>query len=257
MQENTEELLRVARQVARRGGEQTLEYFKKSVKVEQKEDESPVTIADRMSEEVMRTEIADHFPEHGILGEELGHTNEDHEVQWILDPIDGTISYIHGIPLYTTLVGVTVDRQPTVGVIFAPALEEMCDGAIGQGCYLNGELCRARHTTRLEEATVLTTAMEHIEEYGHGEAFRKMRDTARYFRTWGDAYGHMMVATGRADIMVDPVLNIWDAAALLPVVTESGAVFTGLDGKPRIDAGNAISATAGLHPGIIEYFQQS
>lgn len=240
-----------ARNVAKKGGEQTLEYFRKSIKIEHKEDESPVTIADRMAEEVMRTEIADHFPEHGILGEELGHTNPDHRVQWILDPIDGTISYIHGVPLYTTLVGITIDNKPAVGVIYAPALDEMCDGAVGHGSYFNGEACSARNTNKFEEATLLTTDLTHIQQYGYEPQFYELHSRCRYYRTWGDAYGHMMVATGRADIMLDPVLNIWDAAALLPVVSESGAVFTGLNGEHRIDAGNAVSATAALHPQVI------
>lgn len=254
MQENLSELLDVARKVARKGGEQTLEYFQKSIKIEHKDDESPVTIADRMAEEVMRTEISDHYPEHGVLGEELGQSNEEHNVQWILDPIDGTISFIHGVPLYTTLVGITIDNEPAVGVIYAPALDEMCDGAIGVGAYFNGTICRARRTTNLSEATLLTTDLEHIQKHGYEEQFRELHQNCRYYRTWGDAYGHMMVATGRADIMLDPVLNIWDAAALLPVVSESGAVFSGLNGQKRIDAGNALSATPGLHSQIISLF---
>lgn len=254
MQENLAELLEVARTVARKGGRQTLEYFRKSLKIEHKEDDSPVTLADRMAEEVMRTEIYEHYPEHGILGEELGHSQEEHSVQWILDPIDGTISYIHGIPLYTTLVGITIDNKPAAGVIYAPALDEMCDGAIGLGAYFNGSPCKAKTTSKLEEATLITTDLAHIKAHGHEEAFHRLHDRCRYYRTWGDAYGHMMVATGRVDIMVDPVLNIWDSAALLPVVTESGAMFTGLNGLQRIDAGNALSATSALHPEILEFF---
>ncbi len=257
MQENLSELLEVARKVARKGGEQTLEYFQKSIKVEHKDDESPVTIADRMAEEVMRTEIADHFPDHGVLGEELGQSNEEHNVQWILDPIDGTISFIHGVPLYTTLVGITVDQKPAVGVIYAPALDEMADGAVGIGAYFNGESCHARRTANMKEATLLTTDLTHIKKHGYEHQFNKLHDECRYYRSWGDAYGHMMVATGRADIMLDPILNIWDAAALLPVVSESGAIFTGLNGESRIDAGNAVSATPGLHPQIISMFNDN
>ncbi len=254
MQDNLSELIEVARIAARRGGEQTLEYFRKSIKVELKDDDSPVTLADRMAEEVMRTEIFEHYPDHGILGEELGHSNSDHRIQWILDPIDGTISYIHGIPLYTTLIGITIDDKPAAGVIYAPALDEMCDGAIGNGAYFNGEPCHARMTSRMEEATLITTDFVNIKKYGFEEPFFFLHDRCRYHRTWGDAYGHMMVAAGRADIMIDPVLNIWDSAALLPIVNESGARFTGLNGEERIDAGNAVSATAGLHPEVLSYF---
>mgnify|MGYP006292688975 CR=1 FL=1 len=130
------ELLKAATEISRIGGDHTLKYFRKGVKVERKGDESPVTIADRETEEIMRKEIKHRFPDHGIIGEEFDPENEDSDIQWILDPIDGTKSFIHGIPLYTNLIGITIKGKPQIGIIHAPAMNELCAAAIGQGFFL-------------------------------------------------------------------------------------------------------------------------
>lgn len=240
------ELLDYAKVVARKGGEHTLKYFQKGVEVDNKQDHSPVTIADREAEQVMRTLITKKYPEHGIIGEEFDNTNSNSDIQWILDPIDGTISFIHGIPTYTTLIGITINKQPIIGIIYAAALDEMADAAIGHGARFNGEPCHVREKTRLEDCTLITTDIHHIRKHNYNDAFENLLEKTRYHRTWGDAYGHMLIATGRADIMFDPILHIWDAAALLPVIKESGGLFCSTKGKEDIYAGNGIS----MHPGM-------
>lgn len=250
-----QDLRRAAETFARAGGEATLNHFKQSFQLEYKEDDSPVTNADREAEQVIRGMIRKEFPGHGIIGEEFGRENEKSDVVWILDPIDGTKSFIHGVPFYTTLIGVLVKNQPSVGVIYAPALEEMVSAATDQGCTLNGESCRVRECSDLGKATFLTTEVDTFEEYGFAEPFQELLKQTRLHRTWGDAYGHMMVATGRADIMIDPILNIWDAAALLPVVTEAGGSYTDLKGAITIETGNGLSTNSALRPQILALFE--
>ena len=239
---------------ARIGGDSTLEYFKKNFALEYKDDDSPVTNADRNAEKIIRQRINKDFPGHGIIGEEFGSENEESEVVWILDPIDGTQSFIHGIPFYTTLIGIQVEGRPEVGVIYAPALGEMVAAATGLGCTLNRREVHVRECDSLRTATFLSTEVTTFSEYGFQEPFEELLGSTRIHRTWGDAYGHMMVATGRADIMIDPVLNIWDAAALLPVIKEAGGSFTDVHGNESIDSGNAISTNPKLIKEIIPLF---
>ncbi len=250
------ELREAAVEFAKAGGDSTLNYFKKSFDLEFKSDQSPVTNADRTAEKIIRKKIKQHFPDHGIIGEEFGVENDDKEVVWVLDPIDGTRSFIHGVPFYTTLIGILVNRKPTVGIIYAPALDEMVSAATGEGCALNGSELHVRACDNLADATFLTTDVTTFKKYGFQEPFERLLKKTRLHRTWGDAYGHMMVAAGRADIMIDPVLSIWDAAALLPVVTEAGGSFTDVYGKASIETGNAISTNNKLSRQIISLFEK-
>lgn len=249
------ELRKSASEFAKTGGDLTLNYFKKEYRLEFKNDNSPVTNADREAESVIRKLIKERYPNHGIIGEEFGSENEDSDVVWVLDPIDGTQSFIHGIPFYTTLIGILVDGKPEVGVIYAPALNELVSAATGEGCTLNGDVCRVRQCDSLDKATFLTTEVSTFEEYNHFEAFTELLGKIRLHRTWGDAYGHLMVATGRADIMIDPILNIWDAAALLPIITEAGGSYSDLNGQPNIETGNALSTNTVLKDHILPLFQ--
>ena len=248
------ELLEAAVEFADIGGKHTLNYFKKGVDVVSKPDSSPVTIADRETEQKIRALITKHFPDHGIIGEEYGLTNEDSSVQWVLDPIDGTKSFIHGVPFYTTLIGIMIDREPVVGVINAPALDELCAAAIGHGATLNGEPCKVRDTGKMSDATLLVTEIRKFRECGMEEQFQELMSRTKLHRTWGDAYGHMMVAIGRADIMFDPVLNIWDAAALLPVLKEAGGIFSDIHGTETIHSGNGFSTNLSLYPEVKAIF---
>lgn len=243
--------------IAKKGGEHTLKYFKKSLDIERKSDDSPVTVADREAESIMREAIADQFPGHGIIGEEHGQIHEDSPVQWILDPIDGTKSFIHSIPLYTTLIGVLVEDKPVVGIIYAPALNELCEAAKGKGTRLNGDPCEVRKCSDLSEATFLSTDAYTPEKFDYGLAFKSLIEKTRIHRTWGDAYGHMMIVTGRADLMFDPVLSIWDAAPLLTVLQEAGGVFCDTAGNETIQSGNGLSCSRELLPEVLQVFKRS
>jgi myo-inositol-1(or 4)-monophosphatase len=244
-------------EIARAGGRHTLNYFRKAVDVERKSDDSPVTVADREAESIMREAIEKRFSDHGIIGEEHGRSNEESDIQWILDPIDGTKSFIHGIPLYTTLVGVLVEDEPVIGVIYAPALSEMCEAARGKGTRLNDVPCRVRSCRSLADASFLSTDVTTSAEAGYGKAFDTLIEKTRIHRTWGDAYGHMMVAVGRADLMFDPILNIWDAAPLLTVLREAGGIFSDTYGKETIQSANGFSTSRELLPEVLNVFENN
>lgn len=254
MSELLTELREAAVEFARIAGQSTLNYYQNIFDIDYKTDNSPVTIADREAELSIRDNIKNHFPDHGIIGEEFGKENDDRDIVWVLDPIDGTKSFLHGIPFYTTLIGILIKNESKVGVIYAPALDEMVSAAIGLGCDFNGEKASVRECKVLSEATFLTTDIQSFYDYGHGESLEKLMSQTRYHRTWGDAYGHMMVAIGRADIMVDAVLNVWDAAALLPILQEAGGSYSDLKGDKTIYTGNALSTNKDLKNEIIKIF---
>ncbi|MFP8487971.1 inositol monophosphatase family protein [Gracilimonas sp. Q87] len=252
----TKELLDTAIEIARIGGQHTLKYFKKDINIISKDDDTPVTVADRETEQVIRKEILKRYPDHGIVGEEFGKTNEGSNITWVLDPIDGTKSFIHGVPFYTTLIGVLIDNEPQVGIIYAPALDELCAAGIGLGATFNGVSCSVSKTKDLSEATFLVTEIDRFRQMGQQQLFQELLDQTKLHRTWGDAYGHMMVATGRADIMYDPELNIWDAAALLPVVKEAGGIFSDVKGEQTIHSGNGYSTNQLLYPELKKIFEE-
>lgn len=250
-----ESLHEAAIKAARIAGDITLKYFQKSVEVISKSDDSPVTVADREAEQAMRSFIMETFPEHGIIGEEYGEWQPDARVKWILDPIDGTVGFIHGIPLYTNLIGITIDGKPAVGVIHAPYMQELVAGAEGIPTHLNGVTTKVRTCSSLSKASMMTSDVQYFRTYGYRNSFEHLLDKVGTHRTYGDAYGHLMVATGRADIMLDPDLNLWDAAALLPVIEQAGGSFTDLSGTARIDGGNGFSCVPGLKNELLQIFK--
>jgi histidinol-phosphatase len=251
MKLNKDELLEQAIRFTKQAGDHTLNYFRKGIEVKYKGDDTPVTQADREAEKILRSLIMDAYPDHGIVGEEYGVHKPEARVQWILDPVDGTMSFIHGIPLYTTLVGILVDGIPEIGLIYAPAMGEMVDAARGLGTRLNGSSVTVRKCDSLDKATILTTDIRNVDTYGFGTVHESLLKACYAHRTWGDAYGHLMVATGRADIMLDPVLNIWDAAPLSTVLREAGGIFMTRDGIEDIHAGHGISVGLGLKNEIL------
>jgi histidinol phosphatase-like enzyme (inositol monophosphatase family) len=218
--------------------------------VELKSDASPVTIADRQAEQLLRERIGQKFPTDAILGEEFGEQPGTSGYRWILDPIDGTKSFVHGVPLYGTLVGVEFDGRSVIGIIYVPALGECCYAAEGEGAwYQRGDeparRARVSQASRLSEALVMSSEVR-FPTPGRQAAYGRLVEAARINRTWGDCYGYMLVATGRAEVMLDPVMNVWDAAALQPILTEAGGTLTDWQGNPTIYAGEAIATNGKL-----------
>jgi histidinol phosphatase-like enzyme (inositol monophosphatase family) len=251
------ELLLIALGLAQEAGSITLEHFGSVLASDTKGDGTPVTEADRSAEALLRQKIGDLFPDHGILGEEFGEANPGASVRWILDPVDGTRSFVRGIPLYGVLIGIEVEGTPCVGVAHFPALRETVGAALGHGCSWNGRPARVSTIDTLASAAALTTdPAELLDGPGARGWERLVRDTA-LARTWGDCYGHILVATGRAEIMVDPVLSPWDAAPFLPILEEAGGRFTDVTGEARFDGGSGISTNGLLHSRVLEILKGS
>jgi histidinol-phosphatase len=236
-----------ARSAALEAGRLTLKYFQQAnYEVERKSDASPVTIADRSAEQLLRERIAAGFPRDGILGEEFGATDGTSGFRWILDPIDGTKSFIHGVPLYGTMVAVEHEGRAVVGVVVMPALNEGVFASTGQGAWLfrgdsQPQPARVSTRSRLSEGLFVTSAIDTFAQRGAETAFDELQKSAAITRTWGDCYGYLLVATGRAEAMIDPILNVWDAAAVQPIIEEAGGTFTDWQGTPTIHAGEAIA----------------
>jgi myo-inositol-1(or 4)-monophosphatase len=246
------QILDFAVEIAHQAGRTTLAYFQASFEVETKTDSTPVTIADRSAEQLLRSRIERRFPGHAILGEEYGATGPaGASCRWILDPVDGTRSFVHGVPLYATLIGVEVDGDPAVGVAYFPALDEMVHAARGLGARWNGRPCRVSSTANLAGATFCYTSVEGFLRQGRQGALDLLVGATSVQRGWGDAYAHALVATGRIDLAVEPVMNIWDNAPLLPILEEAGGRFTDWTGAPRIDGGDALSTNGLLHDAVL------
>jgi histidinol phosphatase-like enzyme (inositol monophosphatase family) len=246
-----DELLELALEASREAGEVALRYFERDVLVEWKSDQTPVTVADREGERLLRTKIEERFPGHGIVGEEFGVVREHAPYRWILDPIDGTQSFIRGVPLWGVMVGVQKNREPVLGVVHFPALKETVWALAGGGAWWNGKRASVSRVARLEEATLLTTDLRLFEDHRLRAAFDRLRVRVKFDRTWGDCYGHTLVATGRADIMLDPIMSEWDACALLPILEEAGGRFSDWSGVRTVRGGNAISTNGLLSEPVI------
>jgi len=243
------DLLDVATEAARAGGKRTLPYFNAGTAVEWKDDGSPLTQADRDSERAIRDIIGRAFPDHGILGEEEGETAGSAPYRWIVDPLDGTRTFVRGVPLYGTLVGVEVRGEPVVGAVYLPALDELVAAAHGLGCTWNGRSCRVSGTDRLDQALVTVTDERNARQ--RSDAYLRLAGATALQRTWADCYGYVLVATGRAEVALDPVMNVWDCAALLPIVEEAGGRFTDWRGRRTIHGGDAVATNGTLHDRVL------
>ncbi|NMC19561.1 MAG: histidinol-phosphatase [Thermogutta sp.] len=242
--------------IAREAGEITLRYFGSNLEVEWKADDSPVTVADREAESHLRRRIAEAFPEDGIVGEEWGTAEGSGAYRWILDPIDGTKSFIHGVPLYGTLIGIVYEDRAVAGVARIPALDEGVYAAEGMGAwYVRGEApprpARVSSCDRLAEAAWVTSEVANFDHVGRRDAFFRLQEAARLVRTWGDAYGYLLVATGRVDFMIDPLMQVWDAAAVAPIIREAGGRFSDWKGVYSFSSGNGLGSNGLLHEAVL------
>ncbi|MBI1291554.1 histidinol phosphate phosphatase [bacterium] len=237
-----------ARAAAYEAGRHTLGYFYRSLEVIDKADGSPVTVADREAEQILRAAIEKAFPDHAILGEEFGRkeARNGSPYTWYLDPIDGTKSFIHGVPMYSNLVGLLCEDRSVLGIINLPALGEMISAADGHGCWLNGRRVKVSDESDLSRAVVLTTDQTDLARSGVTNGWKSLVEGARFTRTWGDAYGYALVATGRAEIMLDARAETYDIAALPPILREAGGQFFDWTGRETIFGGNGIATNAAL-----------
>lgn len=238
-------LLEAVAEVARIAGDVALGHFGGPLDVELKVDGSPVTVADRAAEYAARAWLDRRFPDDSIEGEEMGRSREGAARRWLIDPIDGTKAFVRGVPLWGTLVAVTEGTEVLAGCAYFPATGEIAVAARGEGCWWNDSRARVSATPSLDAATVLTTD-DHFDHAARRDGWHRLAGAARVARTWGDCYGYLLVATGRADVMCDPVMHDWDAAAVMPIILEAGGVFTDWDGAATAFGGSVIASNAAL-----------
>ena len=249
--------LELALIAAGEAGELTLQYFQRDdLQVDRKADGSPVTVADRQAEQHLRQRIVAAFPDDAIVGEEFPERPGTSGFRWILDPIDGTKSFIHGVPLYGTLVGLECQSASVLGVILMPALHECVYAVAGQGAWYvsKGKPPRPATVSKcpcLAEGLFLTSEVANFDASGRREVYDRLQSASRLGRTWGDCYAYLMVATGRAEVAIDPLMNVWDAAALLPIIEEAGGMYTDWNGNRTIRSGNALATNGRVQEEVL------
>jgi histidinol-phosphatase len=251
MVESLVKYLDFARETSHQAGLLTLQYFNKGVNPDFKADGSPVTIADRMVEEYVRRAVEKQFPDHTVLGEEFGESRSGASHRWIIDPIDGTKAFIHGVPLYGVLLGLEIEGTVEVGVAYFPALDEMISAATGAGCWWNETRAQVSPVTSLDKAVLCFTDVGGFWEHGRWDAFNRLARKTYIRAGWSDAYGYMLVASGRAEVMMDPVMAVWDCAPFPPIFREAGGYFGDWKGNQTIYAGEAVATSQALLPEVL------
>lgn len=246
---NHTDLIEFAMDAVWQAGKSTLAHFQTNVAVERKSDNTPLTIADQQAEQLLRRLINERFPDHAIVGEEYGRSETRSPYTWVIDPIDGTKSFICGVPLYANLLALMDGDRALLGIINLPALDDMIVAVRGEGCYWNGRRVHVSQTDDLADAVVLTSGLHYFGE--KQPAWDRILRASYYQRTWGDAYGYALVATGRADVMIDPALALWDAGPLQVIIEEAGGKFTDWQGTPTIHHEEGIATNGRLHDQIL------
>lgn len=246
MSSESEMLMHAVHDAAKLAGAVAMKHYRTGVAVDTKGDGSPVTIADRNAELAVRDWIAARFPDDGILGEEFGEHKGRSGRRWILDPIDGTKSFVRGVPLWGSLVALVEGEQVLAGAACFAPIDETIVAAPGCGTWCNGVRAKVSSVTDIAGATVLITDDRTVGPPISRAGWERLSQSAAVSRSWGDCFGYLLVATGRAEVMVDPIVNPWDAACFQPIIEEAGGVFTDLTGARTVFGGHAIATNAGV-----------
>jgi histidinol-phosphatase len=258
---NLQPYLTFAKQLAYRAGRITLSHYNKGIQHDLKSDESPVTAADRATEQFIRGEIEKTYPTHAIVGEEFGESKSDIRLsasqsddtfRWIVDPIDGTKSFIKGVPFYSVLIGLEIEGVSRVGAVCFPALDEILYGADGLGAWCNGRRVHVSEVKDMKKAVFLYTSWSGFRTKERLDVFENLHRDCFYGRGWSDAYGYHMVATGRAEIMLDPSIQIWDVAPFPPIFREAGGFFGSWDGEEGHTHGEGMAVNAALKRKVLK-----
>lgn len=244
-------------ETAWQAGQLTLGYFQTDLRPDFKADDSPVTIADREAEKLIRSRIEKRYPGHAMVGEEYGTTEETagNSHRWFIDPIDGTRSFVRGVPLYGVLIGLEIEGVCQVGVAYFPAMREMIAAATDEGCWWNGRRARVSQVEHLRDALVLHYDAAAFDRTGRRQAWERMKQIAGYRAGWCDAYGYLLVATGRAELMLDPEMHTWDCAPFPPILQEAGGYFGDWQGNATIYGNESIGTTKTLLPEVLRVIQ--
>lgn len=247
-----EHLVATAVDIARAAGDLTLQWYRANdLHVDHKHDGTPVTAADLAAEQLMRDRLAEHFPDDAVIGEEHQDSAGTSGRTWVIDPIDGTKAFTKGVPLYSNLLALVDEHGPAIGVINLPALDETVWAGRGRGAFHNGQPCHVSTHADLDGAYAMTSGFG----YWPRPALQSLLDSPVVFRTWGDAYGYALVATGRAEAMIDPLANPWDVAPMAVIIPEAGgrySTFTGDDGVDAWRTGSGVGTNGAVHDALLD-----
>lgn len=246
-----ESILNAATEIAERASEIALSYFRQAILIEMKENMTPVTVADKKTEEFIRKELALAFPGFGICGEEFGEEGSEQELVWTVDPIDGTKSFIKGIPLFGTLIGLLQHGKPTAGIMVLPALRETYTAAEGLGTFCNGHQLHVSQKNTLESSFVSIGDVDCFEASGKTKGLHRIMDKAEFVRGYTDCFGHSCVIRGGIDAMIDPVVSLWDIAPLACLIKEAGGEYFSFTGTETIHDSSFITCSPGLKKDIL------
>ena len=245
----------LAVQAARQAGQLALRYYDGSFTVEHKADLSPVTVADREAEQLLRKLLLGAFPTDGFLGEEFGDTPGSSGFRWIIDPIDGTRSFVRGIPLWATLVGLEYRDEPIAGVAEVPALGHTYRALRGDGAYRNERRIRVSDIGELSQALVFYSSLSWFIKGGRQEAFLELVRRTDRTRGYGDFYGFVLVAQGSGELMVEHGVHAWDVAAIQPLIEEAGGRFSNWSGQVTIHSPDVLISNGKLHDAALAILQ--
>jgi myo-inositol-1(or 4)-monophosphatase len=257
MSKHLQKHLDFATETAYLAGRLTLDHFQSGVHPDLKADDTPVTIADREAEELIRGRIEKRYPGHAIVGEEYGvKETQGADHRWYIDPIDGTESFVRGVPLYAVLIGLEIEGVAQVGAAYFPALDEMVVAATGCGTWWNGRRAHVSKVEHLSQAMVAFTDAAAFDKYGRRTAWERIKKATCHRAGWGDAYGYLLVATGRVELVLDhPIMNAWDCAPFPPILQEAGGYFGDWQGNPTIHLDEALATTQPLLPQVLRLIQ--
>lgn len=243
-------------QAAEAAGRHALSYFDRPLEVEWKANESPVTIADKEAEQVIRKQILAHFPQDGFLGEEYGDQPGSSGFRWIVDPVDGTRSFVRGIPLWGTLIGLEYQGDPIAGVCFIPPLNIMYRGLRGDGAYRDDRRIRVSDLTDLKQGQAFFSNLTWFKQSSAWNGFVELLDKTQRTRGFGDFYGFMLVAQGAGELMLEYGVSPWDIAALVPIVEEAGGQMTDWDGNRTVLRPDTLASNGKLHGEALEILKK-
>lgn len=244
--------LSFALELADEAGDILLSYYRSGVKTESKKDGSPVTVADREAEKAIRSRIEHRYPGHSVAGEEFGESAGDSDHRWIIDPLDGTRWFARGIPYYGVLISLQIGGRSVCGVAHFPSIRETVWASVGEGCYLNGKRVFVSGIKNIAEATASLAELEDFEKRGRMHVMRRLRKACKTLCGWPDGYGHALVATGRIELMLYPVLSPWDGGPFIPILQEAGGYFGDWSGNETIYGGEALSTSRALLAEVLQ-----
>jgi len=247
-----DEYFSFAAETAYLAGRLTLGYFQTGVRPDFKADDTPVTRADREAEQLIRRRIEARYPSHAIVGEEFGgNASTETAFRWYIDPIDGTKSFMRGVPLYAVLLGLEIEGRAEVGAAYFPALDEMLVAATGMGCWWNGRRARVSDEERLFRSYVAFTDPASFGKYGKEAAWQRLQQATYHRAGWSDAYGYLLAATGRVEIMLDPIMSDWDCGPFPPILREAGGYFGDWQGQETIHGQEGLATSRRLLPDVL------